>query len=215
MGFQDNSSVTVDAVLTDYGRRMLAEKGHLGIEYYAFGDTGIDYYLYNVDHPSGSDSYGEAITRLPQLEASPHQAVSMRYTLTTMPRNTIYIPKVTTEDYTIVDTQEKSGIYIRPKTAKMAEKGETYDIIIYNTNSLIIDTPFSKDLSTHITSNALNGTGQYLPQSGYATILQYNNKKELFIKSRATTAQHTITYKVEGTLSRQVAYGTITVNATL
>ena len=178
MGYLDNSSITVDAVLTDYGRAMLAKKGHLGIEYYAFGDTGIDYYLYNADHPNGSDSYGEAITRLPQLEASPHQAISMRYTLTTMPRNTIYIPKITLEDHTISDTTEKNGVYIRPKTEKMAEKGENYIITIYDANALVIDVPFSKDLSTHIGGgNALSGTGQYLPQSGYATILQYNNKR--------------------------------------
>ena len=47
------------------------------------------------------------------------------------------------------------------------------------------------------------------------TILQYNNKKEMFIKARATQAQTTVTYKVYGRISQQVAYGTITVEATI
>ena len=215
MGYLSSDSITVDATLTDFGRRMLAEHGHLGIEYYAFGDTGVDYYLFNESHPNGSDSAGEAITRLPQLEANPHQAVSMRYTLTTMPRNTIYIPKITVEDLTITDTTQKAGVYLRPKTEKMAESGETYDITFYNTNPLVIDTKFSKDLSTHVSHNGLSGTGLFLPQSGYPTILQYNNKKEMFIKARAIQAKTTVTYRVYGRISQQVAYGTITVEETI
>ena len=35
-------------------------------------DTGVDYTLWNPDHPSGSAFYGEAIENLPMLEASVH-----------------------------------------------------------------------------------------------------------------------------------------------
>ena len=78
MGILDSDTVIVDAILTKIGRRKLANGQPLGIVKYAFGDTGVDYTLYNPNHPSGSDSYGTAITSLPMLEAVPDDIVFMR-----------------------------------------------------------------------------------------------------------------------------------------
>ena len=78
MGILDSDSVIVDAILTKLGRDKLRQGQPLGITQYAFGDTGVDYTLYNADHPSGSDSYGAAITSLPQLEAVPDDDVFLR-----------------------------------------------------------------------------------------------------------------------------------------
>jgi len=78
MGILDSDTVIVDAILTKIGRRKLANGQPLGIVKYAFGDTGVDYTLYNPNHPSGSDSYGTAITSLPMLEAVPDDNVFMR-----------------------------------------------------------------------------------------------------------------------------------------
>ena len=78
MGILDNDTVIVDAILTTIGRQKLANGQPLGITKFAFGDTGVDYTLYNPDHPSGSDSYGSAITNLPMLEAVPDDNVFLR-----------------------------------------------------------------------------------------------------------------------------------------
>ena len=78
MGILDNDTVVVDAILTKLGRQKLAQGQPLGITKFAFGDTGVDYTLYNPDHPSGSDSYGNAITNLPMLEAVPDDNVFLR-----------------------------------------------------------------------------------------------------------------------------------------
>ena len=78
MGILDNDTVIVDAILTKLGRDKLRQGQPLGISQYSFGDTGVDYNLYNPDHPSGSDAYGQAITSLPQLEAVPDDDVFMR-----------------------------------------------------------------------------------------------------------------------------------------
>ena len=78
MGILDNDTVIVDAILTKIGRQKLAQGQPLGISKFAFGDTGVDYTLYNPNHPSGSDSYGKAITELPMLEAVPDDNVFMR-----------------------------------------------------------------------------------------------------------------------------------------
>ena len=81
MGILDNDTVIVDAILTKLGRQKLANGQPLGVSQYAFGDTGVDYTLYNSGHPSGSDSYGSAITSLPMLEAVPDDNVFLRFKL--------------------------------------------------------------------------------------------------------------------------------------
>ena len=81
MGILDNDTVIVDAILTKIGRQKLANGQPLGVSQYAFGDTGVDYTLYNASHPSGSSAYGSAITSLPMLEAVPDDNVFLRYKL--------------------------------------------------------------------------------------------------------------------------------------
>ena len=81
MGILDNDTVIVDAILTKVGRQKLANGQPLGVSQYAFGDTGVDYTLYNASHPSGSSAYGSAITSLPMLEAVPDDNVFLRYKL--------------------------------------------------------------------------------------------------------------------------------------
>ena len=215
MGYLDGSTITVDALLTDIGRRKLAENGQLGIRFYTFGDTGIDYNLYNADHPSGSNSYGEAITRLPQLEANASNLVSMRYTLTTMPRNTVFIPNIVTEDFTITDTTEQAAIFIRPKTNKFDQAGENYSITIYNAGPFIFERHPTKDRSAHIQHHA---GGLLLPDSQYTTVFQFDNvdkDKGLKVKARAIQNDITVTYSVRGHKTDQIAFGSIKVIGTL
>ena len=89
MGYLDSDTVTVDAILTKYGRKVLSMGTGLDIQYFALSDDGIDYNLWNTSHPSGSDYYGEAITSLPQIEAVPDDTVMMNYKLMTHNRGTV------------------------------------------------------------------------------------------------------------------------------
>ena len=83
MGVLDNTSVTVDAILTKKGREKLAKgEGQFLITKFALGDDEIDYNLYDVSHPNGSNFYGEAIENMNLLEAVPNQQLSLRYKLT-------------------------------------------------------------------------------------------------------------------------------------
>ena len=67
MGVLDNTSVTVDAILTKKGREKLAKgEGQFRITKFALGDDEIDYNLYDVTHPNGSNFYGEAIENMPK-----------------------------------------------------------------------------------------------------------------------------------------------------
>ena len=92
MGYLDNSSITVDAVLTKKGREILKDGGNLNITSFTLSDTGVDYSLWNPSHPSGSSHYGEAIENLPMLEASVHAEYNLRNRLISLNQNTVAIP---------------------------------------------------------------------------------------------------------------------------
>jgi hypothetical protein len=94
MGFLNSDSITVDAILTKFGRRKLAEGGTLGIAKFALSDDGVNYELWNTAHPSGSNKYGAAITDTPQLEAFPDDSVVMKYKLLDLDRSTVFLPRL-------------------------------------------------------------------------------------------------------------------------
>ena len=92
MGYLDNSTIVVDAVLTKEGRQRLAQGNSLNISYFSLSDSGVDYRLWNPDHPSGSAFYGEAIENLPSLEAIPRSEFYMRNKLITLSQDITGLP---------------------------------------------------------------------------------------------------------------------------
>ena len=93
MGYLDNSSVTVDAILTKKGRELLAKgAGSFRITQFALGDDEVDYSLWNTDHPLGTDYYGIIIENMPILEAIPDETQGLRSKLITLPKTTQRIP---------------------------------------------------------------------------------------------------------------------------
>ena len=97
MGYLDNSSITVDAILTKRGRELLSQGG-LGafdITQFALGDDEIDYTLFNEDHPNGSQYAGEAIENMPLIEAIPDENNTMLHKLITLNSGTSKLPLVT------------------------------------------------------------------------------------------------------------------------
>ena len=96
MGYLDNSSITVDAILTKRGRELLARNdGSFRITQFALGDDEVDYTLFNENHPNGSQFSGEAIENMPLIEAIPDEANIMKHKLITLPRGTSKLPLVT------------------------------------------------------------------------------------------------------------------------
>ena len=51
MAYLDNTTITVDAILTKKGREKLAAGQPLNISQFALGDDEIDYELYDAGHP--------------------------------------------------------------------------------------------------------------------------------------------------------------------
>tara|TARA_Y100000592_G_scaffold15031_1_gene21877 strand:+ start:290 stop:1609 length:1320 start_codon:yes stop_codon:yes gene_type:complete len=93
MAFLDNSGdIILDAVLTDAGRKRMAE-GKFNIAKYAFGDEEINYELFNNNHPSGSAFYDLQIMQTPILEAFTNNTSTMSSKLMTLnDNNFLYLP---------------------------------------------------------------------------------------------------------------------------
>ena len=93
MGFLDNTSITVDAILTKKGRELLARgQNEFRITKFALADDEIDYNLYDTTHPNGSNYYGSVIENMPLLEAFVDENQLLRYKLTTLPKETAKLP---------------------------------------------------------------------------------------------------------------------------
>ena len=95
MGYLDNSSITVDAILTKRGRELLSRNdGSFKITQFSLGDDEIDYSLFNENHPNGSQYSGEAIENMPLIEAIPDETNIMRHKLITLARGTSILPVI-------------------------------------------------------------------------------------------------------------------------
>ena len=102
MGYLDNSTITVDAILTKKGRQLLSAGGNLNITHFTLSDTGVDYTLWNPDHASGSAHYGEAIENSPQQEALPAVYHGLRNKLVSLNRDVVAMPTVEVEPASLI-----------------------------------------------------------------------------------------------------------------
>jgi hypothetical protein len=93
MGFLDNTSITVDAILTKKGRELLSRgQNEFRITKFALADDEIDYNLYDTSHPNGTNFYSAVIENMPLLEAFVDENQLMRYKLSTLPKETNKLP---------------------------------------------------------------------------------------------------------------------------
>ena len=127
MGYLNNNTVTVDAILTKKGRELLARNdGSFRITQFSLADDEIDYTLYNPNHPSGSAFYGEAIENMPILEAFPDETQTMKYKLLTLPRGTAKLP-VLDLGYSAITLKQGAQLAITPQTLNYLGNVQTFE----------------------------------------------------------------------------------------
>jgi hypothetical protein len=127
MAILNNTTVTVDAILTKKGRELLARNdGSFQITQFSLADDEIDYTLYNPTHPSGSAFYGEAIENMPMLEAFPDEAQIMKYKLVTLPRGTSKLPVISV-GYNIISLRQGASLTITPQTLNYLGATSVYE----------------------------------------------------------------------------------------
>jgi hypothetical protein len=162
MGYLNNAVVTVDAILTDKGRELLAKNdGTFRITQFALSDDEIDYTLYNPTNPSGSAYYGQAIENMPLLEAFPLVTQEMKYVLTTLPRGTSQMP-VLDLGYAAITLKQGASLAITPQTLNYLGGNSTFETSGYTAtisdvrtlssfNGVGVDTPDALALNSTVT----------------------------------------------------------------
>ena len=130
MGFLNNTTITVDAILTKKGRELLAQGTEaFNITKFALSDDEIDYNLWDVTHPNGSDYYGKVIENMPLLEAFPDENHVMRYKLVTLPKTTQKMPviNVTPGSHTFqAGAGLSQNLVLNANTANVADSSYTF-----------------------------------------------------------------------------------------
>lgn len=154
MAYLSNTSVIVDAILTDKGRQLLAQNdGSFQITQFSLSDDEVDYTLYNPNQPSGSAFYGEAIENMPIIQAYPESQEIMKYKLITLPRGTAKLPVISV-GYTNVVLKQGSSISITPQTLNYLGAVSTFE-----------QSGYVATIGDVRTTAAFNGVGINTPQA--------------------------------------------------
>lgn len=132
MAYLDNTTITVDAILTKKGRQKLASGQSLNITKFALGDDEVDYSLYEPAHPLGSAYYDSAIRAIPVLEATPNESQALRYKLVTLPKGTTQIPIVSLGVSSINVTQNEGEVALSPTTSPAGNGNLGYTVLLAN-----------------------------------------------------------------------------------
>jgi hypothetical protein len=209
MGYLNNSVVTVDAILTTKGRQLLAQNnGSFRITQFALADDEIDYTLYNINQPSGSAYYGEALANMPLLEAFPNETQVMKYKLVTLPRGTAKMP-ILDLGYSAIVIKQGANLAITPQTLnytggnQVETSGYTFtisDVRLFSTfEGVGISTASVNALNTSTTlgtsvSKTVVGTTLNMRATTVNTLFGSNNQLQatLTVEGRDSGARITI-----------------------
>ena len=135
MAFLDSQTVTIDAILTQRGRELLAQNGNLNITSFALADDEIDYTLYDPTHPGGSVCYDIALRNTPIFEPLSDETQMLKYKLVTLNQGVTSIPVITIAQSNISVPRNYTGnIVISPSTAPSYNLTAGYTAILGNKN---------------------------------------------------------------------------------
>ena len=168
MGYLDNSSITVDAILTLKGRELLSRgDGSFNIVQFALGDDEVDYNLWNPEHPLGTNYYGTLIENMPITEAIPDETQALRYKLITLPKQSTYIPVVSVGN-TSITLNPNANADITPNTTLNGNSNFGYTAILGNSSvaTLEVTQPVAGNIAP--TQLGVNQDAQSVALVGFA-----------------------------------------------
>ena len=156
MGFLNNTTVTVDAILTKKGRELLAQGTNaFNITKFALADDEIDYRLYDTSHPNGTDFFGAVLEAMPLLEAFPDENHVMRYKLVTLPKNTQKMPVLSVQPTSITFSAggglNQPNVTVNPTTANVADTSYTFILHNQSVATMTVQNPPGGNASTATT----------------------------------------------------------------
>lgn len=155
MGYLDNTSVTIDAILTLKGRELLAKGGNaFNITQFAVGDDEIDYTLWNPDHPLGTAYYGTIIENMPITEAIPDETQALKYKLITLPKQTTNIPVINVGNTSILLAAPGNSATIVPNTSNFQGGNANLGYTAILSDSTVVDLQVTRALQNSVLPTA-------------------------------------------------------------
>ena len=146
MGYLNNNTIVVEAILTKKGRELMSKGGTLNITRFALADDEIDYTLWQEDHPLGTNYYGTVIENMPLVEATPDETQIMRYKLVTLPKTTTTMPLLSVPA-SIRLGRDGDEYLIAPTTRYFVGDRQGYTVILHNSNYAYLEVVSQVDQS--------------------------------------------------------------------
>ena len=135
MGFLNNTTITIDAVLTKRGRELLARgRNEFAVTKFALSDDEVDYRLWDTAHPNGTNYYGAVIENMPLLEPVSDETQALKYKLVTLPKETSRLPILDVAVGSLNFSQGGgNGDLLAPGTLNSTDSEQGYTFIIHDT----------------------------------------------------------------------------------
>ena len=135
MGFLNNTTITIDAVLTKRGRELLARgRNEFTVTKFALADDEVDYRLWDTTHPNGTNYYGAVIENMPLLEPVSDETQALKYKLVTLPKETSRLPILDVAVASLAFSQGGgNGELLAPGTLNSTDSEQGYTFIIHDT----------------------------------------------------------------------------------
>jgi len=166
MAFLDNSGdIILDAVLTDVGRKRLAQ-GNFKISKFALGDDEIDYSLFNRNHASGSAYFDLEIMQTPILEAFTGRNANINNGLLSLTRlDLLYIPVLKANSLVNTSAKTTSSVYYVAANSETAAKLNT----AHSASAYVLESNQATDTAVYFESglDTTNLTGDATNRSSY------------------------------------------------
>ena len=215
MGFINNTSYILNAVLTKKGKQYLSKSdSKFNITKFALADDEIDYTLWNSAHPRGSGHYGAVLEGTPMLEPCVDPEVVMKYKLFTMPVGTKALPYINLGVTTLTGENALKTEYngdnnpqwtyndhvINPTTvgADGAFSSEKYSFLVLNKNVVDIGTDQGENANFNVGAIYNEETGRLSKKviSRVATIrtqtLTFNRETSIIITGQMSGAVYVL-----------------------
>ena len=221
MGFLNNTSITVDAILTKKGRELLARgQNEFNITKFALSDDEIDYNLWDVTHPNGSNYYGAVIENMPLLESFVDENQVMRFKLITLPKNTAKMPILEVPAPNLTFTGPGITQVVSPNTRNGADTDDGYMFILHDATIANLTPVVARRRRRRRRRNVSGGINVQMQQAAAAmgitesavTDLQYNSgaTTPVFLNEEERKKSITLTGKKVNVVSRNITTETST-----
>jgi len=221
MGFLNNTSITVDAILTKKGRELLARgQNEFNITKFALSDDEIDYNLWDVTHPNGSNYYGAVIENMPLLESFVDENQVMRFKLITLPKNTAKMPILEVPAPNLTFTGPGITQVVSPNTRNGADTDDGYMFILHDATIANLTPVVARRRRRRRRRNTSQGINVQMQQAAAAmgitesalTDLQYNSgaTTPVFLNEEERKKSITLTGNKVNVVSRNITTETST-----